>query len=331
MPLSASAQRLLDHCRHPLVRDLGWILLAPCLVDMPGATRPTRAELGLADDERLAAWLLEHERSPGRLEAHLAPALRGRMGLYHERLWQFLLDEAPATRLLAHNLRIYQGKRTLGELDLLYARRDDPRPVHLEVAIKFYLGLVEGPGTPDSQARWIGPGGADSLLAKRDHLFHHQLRLARTPEAIEALHPLLSPTDPAEQPSSANDPATAVRLAMPGVLFYPWHAALPAPRDATPDHLRGRWLYVQDWPRLSACLPPGTRGAWLHKPHWLALPRHEDLESLSTLSRRLTAHFQAAARPIQIVLHHPDNAARRFVLVPNDWPQQIPLPSAPRL
>lgn len=324
MPLAPSAQRLLDHCRHPLVRDLCWILLAPCLVTLPGAPRPTRAELGLGDDDRLAAWLSEHEHVPGRLEAHLAPALRGRMGLYHERLWQFLLEEAPATRLLAHNLRIHQGKRTLGELDLLYARRDDPypRPVHLEVAIKFYLGLDEGPGAPDSQARWIGPGGADSLAAKRDHLFHHQLRLARTPEAIEALQPLLSS-------ASGIESTTAVRLAMPGVLFYPWHAPLPAPRDATPDHLRGRWLYVQDWPRLREGLPRGTRGAWLHKPHWLALPRHELMETLSVLERQLTAHFQATARPLQIVLRPPEGGARRLILVPDDWPHQIPLPSPP--
>ncbi|WP_108444403.1 DUF1853 family protein [Halomonas denitrificans] len=329
MPLTASAQRLLDHCRHPLVRDLGWILFAPCLVALPGVPRPTRAELGLADDDRLAAWLREHERAPGRLEAHLAPTLRGRMGLYHERLWQFLLEEAPATRLLAHNLRIHQGKRTLGELDLLYARRDDPRPVHLEVAIKFYLGLDEGPGAPDSQARWIGPGGADSLLAKRDHLFHHQLCLTRTPEAIEALQPLLSSAQPAEPPSSGSVPATPVRLAMPGVLFYPWHAPLPAPRDATPDHLRGRWLCARDWPRLRAGLPPGTRGAWLHKPHWLALPRGETLAPLSILDGRLRAHFQAGGAPLQLALGHPETGERRLMLVPDDWPHQIPLPPSP--
>lgn len=329
MPLTPSAQRLLDRCRHPLVRDLGWILLAPCLVTLPDAPRPTRAELGLADDDRLAAWLSEHERAPERLEAHLAPTLPGRMGLYHERLWQFLLEEAPGTRLLAHNLRVHRGKRTLGELDLLYARRDDPRPVHLEVAIKFYLGLDEGPGTPDSQARWIGPGGADSLLAKRDHLFHHQLCLARTPEALEALEPLLPPGPPTTA-STEVEPRTAVRLALPGVLFYPWHAPLPPPRDATPDHLRGRWLRPRDWARLCAGLPPDTRGALLRKPHWLALPRRETLVPLSTLEARLAAHFRAGGPPLQLVLGHPDTGERRLMLVPDDWPHQIPLPPWPR-
>ncbi|APE32145.1 hypothetical protein BOX17_15025 [Halomonas aestuarii] len=321
------ARRLLDHYRHPLVRDLAWILLAPDLIEMPGATRPSRRELGLDDDDRLVAWLGERERSPGYLEAHLAPTLRGRMGLYHERLWQFLLDEAPATRLLAHNLRIHQGKRTLGELDLLYCRLDDPRPVHLEVAIKYYLGLAEGPGMPDSQARWIGPGGADSLSAKRERLFHHQLRLAETAEAREALHRLMSRHWPAGLSAQATD--IAVRMAMPGVLFFPWHTDLPSPREATVRSLRGQWLFRRDWRAFQADLPEGTCGAWLHKPHWLALPHPETLERLSTLDRRLAAHFRVTASPVQLALYHPEAGERRLFLVPDDWPHQIPLPPSP--
>ncbi|MEQ6917381.1 DUF1853 family protein [Halomonas aquatica] len=325
MPLPES--RLLDHCRHPLVRDLAWILLAPDLIEMPGTARPSRRELGLNDDDHLAAWLADRERSPQRLEAHIAPTLRGRMGLYHERLWQFLLDEGPATCLLAHNLRIFQGKRTLGELDMLFCRRDDPRPVHLEVAIKFYLGLSEGPGAADSQARWIGPGGADSLRAKREHLFHHQLRLARTPEAQEVLTRLLSSASLTGLDGPA--PTPAVRLAMPGVLFFPWRTHLPSPIETTGQTLRGQWLYRCDWQAFQADLPPGTQGGWLHKPHWLALPRTETLEELPTLDRRLAAHFQVAASPIQLALHHSETGWQRLFLVPDDWPRQIPLPPWP--
>ncbi|MDR9438847.1 MAG: DUF1853 family protein [Halomonas sp.] len=319
---------LLEHCHHPLVRDLGWLLLTPDLIAMPWPGRPSRGELGLDEDDHLVTWLGELEAAPGALEAHLSPALTGRMGLYHERLWQFLLAEAPGTRLLAHNLRVHQGKRTLGELDLLYSGRDDPRPVHLEVAIKFYLGLPQGPATPDSQARWIGPGGADSLAAKREHLHCHQLRLAGSPEAREALAPLLSPHSPPERDGAA--PTMTARLAMPGVLFYPWHAPLPTPREATPDHLQGRWLFVRDWHRLRDGLPPGTRGAWLHKPHWLALPRREALLTLRDLEARLAQHFSEPASPVQLALWHTDMGWRRVFVVADDWPRQIPLPPYPR-
>lgn len=317
---------LLDQCHHPLVRDLAWIVLAPDLIAMPWPGRPSRRELGLDDDDRLAAWLDALEAAPEALEDHLAPTLKGRMGLYHERLWQFLLEEAPGTRLLAHNLRIHQGKRTLGELDLLYCRRNAPGPVHLEVAIKFYLGLPQGPGAADSQARWIGPGGADSLGAKREHLHRHQLRLAGFPEAREALSPFLPHPSPGV---SGSLPAATVRLAIPGVLFYPWHARLPAPREATPDHLQGHWLFARDWHRFRDGLPRGSRGAWLHKPHWLALPRREALQPLHDLEVRLAQHFTAPASPIQLALWHPDMGWRRVFVVGDDWPRQIPLPPYP--
>ncbi|WFM69768.1 DUF1853 family protein [Halomonas sp. CKK8] len=314
---------LLDHCHHPLVRDLAWIVLTPDLIAMPWPGRPSRRELGLEDDGRLAAWLDALEAAPDALEAHLAPALKGRMGLYHERLWQFLLAEAPGTRLLAHSLRIHQGKRTLGELDLLYRGRTDPNLVHLEVAIKFYLGLPQGPGAADSQARWIGPGGADSLAAKREHLHRHQLRLTDAPEAREALAPLLSSHSPPGQDRAS---PLAVRLAIPGVLFYPWHAPLPAPREASPDHLQGHWLFARDWHRLRDGWPRGTRGAWLHKPHWLALPRRETLVPLSDLEARLAQHLGGPASPVQLALWHSDTGWRRLFVVGDDWPRQIPLP-----
>jgi len=322
--MSPTGNKILARCHHPLVRDLAWLLLAPDLIAMPCPGRPTREELGLGDDAHLSAWLADHEAAPEALEASLEPALTGRMGRYHEGLWQFLLAEAPGTRLLAHNLRIHRGTRTLGELDLLYCHRDDPRPVHLEVAIKFYLGLPQGPGAADSQARWIGPGGADSLAAKREHLHRHQLALTRTPEAQAALASLPSPDAPPGR--GGTPPTVSVRLAMPGVLFMPWHAPLPAPREATPEHLTGRWLYVRDWHRLRDGLPPGTRGAWLRKPHWLALPRHETLVPLRDLEALLAQHVGSAASPVQLCLWHRDMGWRRVFVVADDWPRQVPLP-----
>ncbi|MBB3191895.1 DUF1853 family protein [Halomonas cerina] len=322
-----SGVRLLDLCRHPLVRDLAWLILVPDLITMPCPGRPSRETLGLADDDRLAGWLSALETRPGALEAHLAGTLRGRMGLYHERLWQFLLDEAPATRLIAHNLRIHQGKRTLGELDLLYCRLDDPRPIHLEVAIKYYLGLPEGPGADGDQARWIGPGGADSLASKREHLYRHQLRLGDAPEARAVLARLMAEAWPVGL-SNGGLPLRC-RLAIPGVLFYPWHATLPAPRDATADHLRGHWLYRRDWHALLDRRPLTVRGAWLHKPHWLALPRPEAFVPLWELSAGLDRHFAQTEAPVQIALQGPGSNVSRFFVVPDDWPRQIPLPPMP--
>ncbi|WP_299310421.1 DUF1853 family protein [uncultured Halomonas sp.] len=313
---------LLERCHHPLVRDLAWLLLAPDLVTMPWPGRPSRAALGLGDDARLAEWLDDLEAWPEGLEARIGDTLQGRMGLYHERLWQFLLDAAPGTELLAHNLRILRGKQTLGELDLLYRHPGQPEVTHLEVAIKYYLGLAEGPGAPDDQARWIGPGGADSLAGKREHLHRHQLRLTERPETRDALQALLGRCADGALPVTR-------RLAMPGVLFYPWHARLPPPREAHPAHLRGHWFPWREWRRYRHGLAAGCRGARLIKPHWLALPRPERLLPLSELEAQLAEHFRAPASPVQLALWHAEMGWRRLFVVADDWPRQIPLPPTP--
>jgi len=323
--MPTDALPLLDRCHHPLVRDLAWVLLVPDLIRMPWPGRPGRDILGLADDERAARWLDTLEAWPQPLERCIGKALKGRMGLYHERLWQFLLAWAPGTELLAHNLRILEDKRTLGELDLLYREEDSETIVHLEVAIKFYLGLTEGPGDAESQARWIGPGGADSLAGKREHLHRHQLRLAEHPAAREAIVARLG-----ESRVGADRPLRLTpRVAIPGVLFTPWHRPLPPPREATPDHLRGHWLFWHDWHRFRASLPRGTQGTWLTKPHWLALPRTESLVALDELATRLAKHFRLPGAPVKIALWHPDAGWRRLFVVADDWPRQIPLPPYP--
>nr|WP_298249065.1 DUF1853 family protein [uncultured Halomonas sp.] len=320
--MPTDALPLLDRCHHPLVRDLAWLLLAPDLIAMPWPGRPSREALGLADDDRAADWLAELEAWPQALEGHVGDTLQGRMGLYHERLWQFLLAMAPGTELLAHNLRVMDGKLTLGELDLLYRRRGEAAITHLEVAIKYYLGLAEGPGEVDSQARWIGPGGADSLAGKREHLHRHQLRMTERDATRNAIGDALPPGG--TRPEAL--PAPDSRVAMPGVLFSPWHHPLPPPREATPEHLRGRWLHWRDWHRYRDGLPRGTHGSRIAKPHWLALPRPEHLLALRELDAQLSEHFHRHTAPLQLALWHPNAGWRRVFVVADAWPRQIPLP-----
>ncbi|RDB43020.1 DUF1853 family protein [Halomonas sp. DQ26W] len=325
----ASGDPRLVHCHHPLVRDLAWILMAPDLIHAEWPGRPSREVLGLADDGQLTNFFRGLEAAPQILEQRVGSTVEGRMGHYHETLWQFLLDAAPGTRLLAHNLRVHQGKRTLGELDLLYRRRCDPMPIHLEVAIKFYLGLPEGPGDPSDQARWIGPGGADSLATKREHLHRHQLRLTERAETRLAIRLHTRPRDVGPTP----EPFIQPQLAMPGVLFYPWHQALPSPREATQEHLRGEWLQWSEWRNFRDGLPRGTRAAWLAKPHWLALPRDEAFTSLRDVETRLAQHIRGHGPPVQIALTadgdcRPGGGYRRLFVVEDAWPRQIPLPPA---
>lgn len=305
-----------------IAHDLAWLITAPDLVTlpppMPNGGRPTCQELGLATGT--ADWL--QQITP--LLAGVNRQQTGRMGHYHERLWHLLLDNAPNTRLLAKNVRIFKKRTTLGELDMLYRTRDNPAPVHLEVAIKFYLGLPEGPGPADSPSRWIGPGGLDSLALKCAHLCQHQLPRSITPGALATLAHWLTPRDIATCSSTVGELLTH-RLAMPGVLFYPWHTALPSPQHATPDHHRGRWCFLRDWPALRDSLGASLRIVWLRKPHWLAPPRTEDFQPVAAVIPGIERLIEQYG-PQQIMLYLPhQQRIERVFIVPNDWPRQVPI------
>ncbi|SFH20388.1 DUF1853 family protein [Modicisalibacter xianhensis] len=313
---NADSSRELAWLRHPQVRDLAWLLQAPDLLSTPFPGRPSLVALGLADPDERRAWLNDMECRPQALEAMTGPRLTGRLGHYHEVLWHFLLDSAPGTRLLAHNLPVRDDKRTLGEIDVLYSARNDPQPIHLELAIKYYLGLPQGPGAADSQARWIGPGCADSLAIKRQRTIVSQLPLSHTHEARAVLRPY-------------TDQTPLQHLAMPGTLFHPWSAdetaGLPLPREATPEALMGDWLPIADWPAYLNGRQH-WRGAFLNKPYWLAPPREETLEDLTTLTQALRAHFAQWRAPRQLALRDPAGRWRRVFVVDDTWPAVTTLP-----
>lgn len=313
-----------DTLMTPALRDMAWLLQAPDLVSLAGyAGRPDSRTLGLDEPGTQANWLERHAASlAGQSWNELH---RARMGHYHERLWHYLLDHAPETRLLARNVRVFKRRHTLGELDMLYRTRHDPAPVHLEVAIKFYLGLPAGPGTETSQSRWIGPGGIDSLARKGAHMARHQLAFSADTAARRTLCYWLAPRD-----SGETLPPLRPRFAMPGVLFYPWHTALPAPEGSTPAHYHGLWCYAQDWPALRASLGSNSLAVWLPKPCWLAPPPLAAFTMPEEAASMALARLEERPVPQQLMVYAPETRrTRRVFIVPNHWPRQIPLPPVP--
>lgn len=308
------------------MRDMIWLLNTPDLVTLAGISgRPSLATLGFQSIADSEAWL--HRQTYAQSLLSLNEQRHARMGHYHERLWHYLLDHAPNTRLLAHNVRIYAQRTTLGELDMLYRTCQNPTPIHLEVAIKFYLGLPDGPSGNESQSRWIGPGGFDSLDIKRDHMQHRQLPLSTTSDARQVLNHWLTPRD--SMANNDREPAlVSHQMAMPGILYYPWHADLPPPKGATPEHRRGLWCHTSDWPALAATFPAGTLAACLTKPHWLAPPPLEQWEDLHRVTGPQTLKTVSLKWPQQLICFTPDDGrTQRVFIVADQWPAHIPLPA----
>ncbi|WP_217474500.1 DUF1853 family protein [Stutzerimonas stutzeri] len=304
-----SLAELMPRLQHPQVRDLAWVLLSPPLLsDAPAPQRhPLAASRWLSRPDELADWLLWHDSQPSVLQAWLAHYSTRRLGLYYERLWQFALGQAPDVELVAANLAIRREGSTLGELDLILHDADGVH--HIELAVKFYLGLETG----DCRQHdcWLGPGSHDRLDIKLQRLCEHQLHLPTSAPAKAVL---------CELTCLEIDSA----LWLGGYLFQPWPKGCELPAGANPLHLGGHWLRYGEW--LGATKVHGA-AHWhpLHRHAWLAPAQLDDsqrwpeqdvvrwIDEAGTGQARLLARLERG--------HHGRWVeCERLFVVPDAWP-----------
>ncbi len=302
--------------RHPALRDLAWALVSPPLLADDGHQRhPLAASEWAMRPQRLADWLFGLERAPAPLEAWLGGG-RPRLGHYYERLWAFALTRAPGIRWRDANLAIRAEGHTLGELDVLF--EDDEGLHHLELAVKFYLGV---PGARPGEA-WIGPDRRDRLDLKRARLLTHQLPLSARPDTLALL-------------ARRGLGAPRAHYWMGGYLFHPVGSSLSVPPEVNATHLRGRWVRHADWPALrAATLEAPGRWVELIRLAWLS-PARTDSVPDEGLGDRFVATALLDAPPerpkllARLVPTGRDEwrEAERLFLVGDDWPG-LPEPNA---
>ena len=312
--------------RQAAVRDLAWACFSPTLVSSQ-ALSPALANARFALTPERVRWLESLDRSPDPLLRHLQQRPVRRLGLYFESLWQFFLARDAAVELLAHNLPVRSESRTIGEFDCLYYCRERRRPVHLELAVKFYLGQA---------GRWIGPDSRDRLDIKLDRLSQHQMRLGDHPEGRRVL---------AEH--GIRDPLREMELK--GGLFQP---APPQPVPAyCEDQPQGNiWLRITQLPsflmsgglRSGGPRPGGLRSGGprpggprpggaasyciLPRLGWLAGEyRCAASARLSpdALQATLDEHFASGGRArLVAALDAAGSPCNRFFVTPRSWPEQ---------
>ncbi len=256
-----------------VVRDLWWAVTSPGLMDEGyGCTVPA-----FDQDELLPAFRALDAR-PEALHRAVAGSLgaeRPRLGAYFEDLIEFFVRDVAGHRDLVSGVVIREEKRTVGELDLLF--RDGPVCRHWELAVKFYMhvpGLVDDPS-----GCYLGPETRDRLHLKMERLRDHQLPLAGTAAAAEAL----ASWQPLES-------AALVR----GRLYYPassdWSAG-PSPTLVDSSHLRGWWCQVD---RAEELLPDADSYALLTRAEWFA-PVDASLDKITRWSRGQACKWAATA------------------------------------
>lgn len=240
-------------------------------------------------------WLRSLDQNDQPLKAHLHEHCHStRLGLVFESLWHFFLREDPDTELIAHNIPVRDGKITLGEFDLIYYCGVSKRHIHLELAVKFFLGIPNTQASPGLD-QWFGPNRADRLDRKLARLSQHQLPLAYTEAGREVINQLGIESIDQE-------------LRVNGILFHASDDTNTYPA-LNAKHQRGDWRSLSEFQIEQTEALNRDDWRYIEKPIWLAA-------EFNTATPLANKHLQMAThKPIMLI-----NAQqqRRF-LVADDW------------
>jgi len=289
MPDPSADRRL--HLR--AAADLRWLQQLPPLYRF--GTLQTDYQLCLSLPDRLTPAL----------RCALENAAATRLGRYCELLFEWGLSANPQIGALRCGQIVRVDGRTLGEFDFLIRPTMQDTYEHLELSVKFYLGVGAA-----GHERWIGINPSDRLERKLARMQAHQIRLAWQPTIAPWL---------AERGLRIE----AAQGLMLGMLFFPlqpdWRS-LSEPDGVTPPVRRGWWCHAAAL-QAGGHLVPG-RFLSLPRLHWLApTPTDQGLIDHATLAAL------ARRRPLMVSrrdpLGDPTLELDRGVVVPDRWPDRI--------
>jgi len=204
--------------------------------------------------------LLALDKQPEPLLSHLAQLNSGRLGLRFESYIAYWIKISPNYQLLKQNIQIIEEGHTYGELDFIIKDIHTNKIIHLEVAVKFYLGMMlEGQSSPDPY-HWFGTNTNDQLGKKVDHLKQHQTQLGEKYQGhLQKRHEIQ---------------VDEKHCLLKGRLFYPMGSDIQ-PQDINQNHLRGRWVQTNNQ------LLSNKRFVPIEKEYWLAELKEKELKSLT--------------------------------------------------
>jgi hypothetical protein len=308
MNITRNACMLALPYRQREVRDLAWACFSPPLLhsDQLGIAGVDDAAFPFSAQRR--HWLARLDADPEPLRDFLNVASPQRLGLYFERLWQFFLSRDPEVELVAHNLPVREGGRTIGEFDCLYYCRRRQRHCHLELAVKYYLAHGDTAAPPGAWDIWLGPDSNDRLDRKLQRLLSHQTRLAEHPAGQAALAAL-----------GVNAPLR--ELGIKGCLFHHPARAVAPPRGFNQQHALQHWRRVSE---LTRTLAESQRYQVLPRLQWLS-PAVCEAEAGSldhdTLLSTLRSHFRRHRSPqLVATLDSAGREQNRFFVTDEYWP-----------
>ena len=299
-------------------RDLKWIISSSPLIE----PKEFDFHKPLKDLSRL-----EQNDEKARLSQWLQKANLKMLGPYFEALWTYYLKYLAPTEIVAQNLQVRSAKKTIGEFDFIYRDFETGSFHHLEVAVKYYLGVKSLNTSNDSRfsdiAAWIGPNKNDRLDKKFIKLRDHQSKLSHDESAKPILNELgIDETDLSKLETD---------ICLLGYLFYPFDQTIAPPIHAHLSHNRGVWVphsRIAEFSKKSNAQRK-EQLFWRiqEKPFWLSQEIFEDENYLDEngIHQEILDIFEIKSRPVlcSTFLKRVDSEAHEFnqlvFIVPDDW------------
>lgn len=217
-----------------------------------------------------------------------------RLGKRVEFIFEELIKQDDSFELLCSNLQLFQDKKTIGEIDYLFERKDVL--FHLEISYKFYL---YDESHLDSLINcWIGPNRKDSLKLKLSKLKLNQFPIINS-EEFKQVQKTLNLNKPLYQ-----------MLLLKAQLFIPFKKSIELP-DNYNNCVEGSWLSMQNNHLLSEeddyFIP--------EKKDWIINPKeNQKWYSKEILLTKVIKYHQREFSPLVWIKKRENNFSKLFIV-----------------
>ena len=222
-----------------------------------------------------------------------------KLGHLYEDALECLLKQSETIELIAKSIQLFEplaggGRKTVGELDFLIKVED--KPIHLELAVKFYLGVDTAQGV-----HWPGPDARDCWERKRQHMIDHQLAMGSLPLARQHV-----------SDGYGIDDFETQHLVY-GCFFDPFECGPLEVVDLSADAVRGQW--VSDTQLMSSVFDGSL---WLLPKHlWPCCVDDTLLKLLAEVSR---AELITASQSRCVMF---TDGSNKYFLVSPQWRETV--------